>query len=284
MADTPADYGMYSWAFNDPEVGPILQRAKDEGWTPDKLQFELSKTNWWRTTVASERAWNEEIARDPREALDRRNQKAEEITRMASQLGVTLDPGVADSFADSFYRYGWTPIQLQNSILTQFKYARGQTTASAAVTEMQLTQIASDYGVTLTDGDYRNWIISIDQGINTTDSFKTWAAQQSANLNPWAKSALDSGLTLKDITAPILNKVANELEINPNMINLTDSKWAKLMQVSRDKDGSFVMPSWSDVERTIRTDPQYGFDRTDNARQQAASAAQGLLKSFGSIG
>lgn len=278
-----AHYGAFAWMYSaDPEVHNLIDQASAEGWTAEKLAAAIQGTAWWRRTQESERNWNAEIARDPHSAQVKRDQKAEEIIRMASTMGVSLDQAHADSYADSFYRYGWTDIQLQNSILSQFEYEKGKTKGGAATIEMQLNQMASDYGITLTDNDYKGWIISIEQGYNTPDTFKAWAAQQSANLNPWAKAGLDTGLTLRDIVAPIFNKVANELEINPNMINLNDSKWTKLFQASRDpKTGAFVTPAWSDVERLIRTDPQYGWDRTQFANTEAANRAAMLLDKFG---
>lgn len=282
-----ASYGQFAWMYNaDPQVHALIDQANAESWTADKLAAAIQGTGWWRTMVASERNWDAEIAQDPRTAQEKRDRKAEEITKQAQQMGVSLRPGVADSFADSVFRYGWTDIQLENSILSQRQYQEGQANfGEAATVEQDINQITSDYGISLTAKDKEAWIIKIEQGRDTADGFKAFASQQAANFYGWARSDLEAGLSMRQILAPTLNRVADELELDPGSINMTDSKWMRLLQASRDpKTGDFVRPAWSDIERTIRTDVSYGWDKTANARDIAATASANLAQTFGKVG
>lgn len=280
-----AAYGQFAWMYNsDPQVRALIDQASAEKWPAEKLAQAIKGTPWWQSMVESERRWNAQIADDPRSALEQRNRKAEEITKQAEQMGITLRPGVADSFADSFYRFGWSDIQLENSLLSQFTYEQGKTFGGAATIEQELTRAASDYGIKLESPSVQSWIVSIEQGRNTVDTFRAWAAQQAAVLYPWAKSGLETGLSVRDLAQPILQRVAAELEMVPEAINMTDTKWMRLLQSSRDKDGNFVQPAWADVEREIRNNPMYGWDRTTGARDVAAELTGHLAKTFGVVG
>ena len=42
-------YGHMAWMVDDPELGPLVLRARQEGWTTDELRGAWFKTNWFRT-------------------------------------------------------------------------------------------------------------------------------------------------------------------------------------------------------------------------------------------
>lgn len=284
VAEMSAYAESFAWAANDPELGPLLRDYADGKYNDQTLQAAIQNTKWWRDKQDARKQWETLLNTDPAEAQHRRDAQREKIEKYARTLGVTLPPDVLDNFADSSLRYQWSDIQLDNAVLGYFHYQPGKTTGQAATLEQQLRASASDYGITVTDDSMQGWIVSIEQGRNSVDTFKAWAAQQSANLNPWAKAGLDTGLTLRQIIDPIVSKVADELEVNPNMINLSDGKWTRIFQASRDpKTGAFVMPAWSDVERLIRSDPQYGWDRTQKANETVANGGVSLLQTFGRV-
>lgn len=278
-----AAYGTFAWMYNsDGAVHDLIDQASREKWPPEKLAEAIKGTGWWRSMVASEREWNQYIADDPRSALEKRNRKAEEIERMASTMGITLQPGVADSFADSFYRFGWNELQLNNSLLSQFEYERGKTTGAAATIEMQLRGVARDYTVPLSDNTMKSWIISIEQGRNTIDTFKTQMAQIAAADNPWMASALDAGFSVRDILDPYVEAAARELGISSAEIDLSEPKWRKLLEQT-DAKGERVRPNTQQVIQLVRNDDTYGWDKTTGAVDTAAKFATELAGKFGAV-
>lgn len=281
-----ADFGMYSWAMSDPEVASILTRAKNEGWTPDKLQFELTRTNWWRTSEDSVRAWNTLIAQNPQEALNRRANEYDRIEHLAVQMGVKLDYDTLLSFADSSLRYSWNDVQLRNSLLGHYEYSSQPGAVAqfgaAAETTMEIKRLAGEYIVPLDDRTIRDWTIRVLQGISTVDSFKAYLAGVAAADNPWMKSALDQGFTVKGLMAPYINRVAQELGITPDEIDMSEPKWRQLLEQT-DEKGERVRPNTQQVLHLIRTDDRFGWDKTENAVSTAAQFATELAGKFGAI-
>lgn len=279
-----ATYGQFAWMYNsDPQVKALIDQASAEDWPAEKLAASIKGTAWWQGRVAAEREWERQIADDPREALNMRNQKAEEIAKQAQILGVTLRPGVADSFADSFFRYGWTPIQLENSILSQFTYERGKTTGAAATIETELRNAARDYTVPITDKTVQDWIISINQGRTTVEQFRAHLAQIAAADNPWMAEALNAGFSVRNIMDPYVSRAAQELGISEAEVDLSDPKWRQLLEVTNEK-GERVRPDTRTILRMIRTDERFGWDQTETALQSATALNEGLLKMFGAVG
>lgn len=289
MPDDPnidyVSYGQFAWMYNaDPHVKNLIDQASREDWPADKLAAAIQGTPWWRTIVQSEREWNAFIARDPATALNQRNQKAEEIIRMGSAMGVTISQDLADHYADSFYRYGWTKLQLNNSILSAFQYKPGEATGAAGVIETQIRNAAAEYGVIVDDNAMKSWIISIQQGHNSVDTFNTWAAQRAAATYGWAAPALDRGLTLRAAAGDVIGLAARELGVDPAQIDLADPKWQKLLQASRDpKTGNFVQPSTTDALKVIRGDEQFGWSKSDAANSLADDGIAMFLRIMGKV-
>lgn len=281
-----ADFGMYSWAMSDPAVADILTRAKNEGWTPDKLQFELTRTHWWRTQEDSVRAWNTLIAQNPQEALNRRANEYDRIERLAASMGVTIHPDVLLSYADSSLRYSWNDVQLRNSLLTNYEYSSKPggvaQFGAAAETTQQIKRLAGEYIVPLDDRTIRDWTIRVLQGISTVDSFKAYLAQVAAADNPWMKSALDQGFTVKDVMSPYINRVAQELGMTPDEIDMSEPKWRQLLEVTDDK-GERIRPNTQQVLKIVRNDDRFGWDKTEGAVTTAAQFATSLAQQFGAI-
>ncbi len=278
-----AAYGQFAWMYNaDPTVKALIDQASAETWPAEKLAAAIKGTPWWQSMVASDREWQATIANDPRQALELRDRKAEEITKQAEQMGITLRPGVADSFADSFYRYGWNEIQLENSLLSQFTYEKGKTAGLAATTETELRGVAADYLVNVSDATMQEWIVSIEQGRSSIDTFKAHLAQQVAASNPWMRNQLDQGFTVRAIMEQPLQTAAAELGINPKVLDLSDPKWRRLLEFTNEK-GERVQPTESQIQNLIRTDTRYGWDKSSNANEVASQAGDGLLRMFGKI-
>ncbi len=276
-----ANYGTFAWMYNsDPQVHALIDQASRENWPADKLAAAIQGTTWWQGRQESERQWQAQWAADPATARGMVVKKSEEIIKQAEQLGVTIDKFTADHFADQFYRYGWNDINLENSILAQFHYEKGKTTGAAATIEQQLRGVARDYTIPLSDATMQQWIVSIEQGRNSVDTFKAHAAQIAAADNPWMASALDAGFSVRDILDPYVEAAARELGISSAEIDLSEPKWRKLLETT-DAKGERVRPNTQQVVQMIRNDDAYGWDKTTGAVETAAKFATELAQKFG---
>lgn len=285
MADMGyADFGSFAWAYNaDPQVRELIDRAEAEDWPAEKLAAAIQGTHWWRTQESSVREWNELIARNPQEALDQRDTQFRNIKRLAQQYGIDVPDDVAVSWADSFLRYSWTDQQLIDTMLTTWTYhpdtaAKGQ----AGITIAELNKTIADYGVPISDATKNDWLHQVMQGAVTVDSFKSYLANIAAADNPWMKSALDQGYTVKQVMDPYITRAAEELGISPAEIDLAQPKWRRLIEFTDDK-GERIRPNSQAIAHLIRTDPTYGWDASSGAVETAAQFAAQLSKQFGAV-
>lgn len=279
-----ADFGSFAWAMSDPEVAQVLTQAKNENWPEAKTTAALQATNWWRTSEDSVRQWNALIAANPSEAADRAATQFRNIQALAQQFGIDVPEGVAKSWADSALRYSWTQQQLVDTMLTTWTYhpdtaAKGK----SGSTIQELNKTIADYGVPISDATKNDWLHQVLQGAVTVESFKSYLANIAAADNPWMKSALDQGYTVKQVMDPYITRAAEELGISPAEIDLAQPKWRRLIEFTDDK-GERVRPNSQQIAHLIRTDATYGWDATDGANTQAAQFASELSRLMGATG
>lgn len=108
---------MAAW-IDHPEVGPILEQAAKENWSPIRLQNAIQETEWWKTTSDAMRQWDALEESNPGEAAARVQAKAHELWRM-----LVIDYGIRDvpwdvleSLARNALRQGWNEAQLQRAL------------------------------------------------------------------------------------------------------------------------------------------------------------------------
>lgn len=279
-----ADFGSFAWAMSDPEVNAVLTQAHAENWPPDKVTAALQATGWWRTQEDSVRGWNQLIAADPQEALDRRDTQFRNIKSLAQQLGVDVPDDVALSWADSSLRYSWTPQQLTDTMLTTWTYHPESPAFGKSSTVIQdVNDLVSQYAVPISDATKNDWIHQVLQGAVTVDEFKGYLSNMAKSRFPGLSDALDRGITVRQYADPYVQLAAQQLEVDPSTISLDDPKWQKFLDFRDPKTGESGQMTMSEWMKTLRTDPTYGFDTTTNAKTLAAQGAQTLLSKFGAV-
>jgi len=135
--------------------------------------------------------------------------------------------------------------------------------------------------VPMDDGSRRNFAMKIITGEMQGAEFADYVKEQSKSLFPTLAAAIDRGITVADYATPYRSLAAQTLEVAPESINLSDAKWRRALDGSRDDKGAPMAMSLSEWERTIKNDGQYGWDRTKQARQQAAQFASTLMEKMG---
>jgi hypothetical protein len=108
--------------------------------------------------------------------------------------------------------------------------------------------------------------------------------EQAKSLFPGLTSALDQGVTVRQYAEPYLQIAQQELGTNINAISLTDPKWNAAVNQIDPKTGQRVSMNLSDWTSKIRSDSQYGYDTTEQARTRAAQLSTQLTNMMGAIG
>ena len=277
--------GAFAWFDDIPEIHDIITKiASQPGDIAAKLgQFEqqITQTTWWKNTSSTARQSHAEMRSDPGTWNSSVAQTSTAIGRMAANEGVNISPERLQAIATAATTYGWSPDQIKGAVSAEYHY--DPTNQQQGATATSVKGMASKYLMTLSPQAIQTWTQQIMSGQTTADNFQRYLGAQAKTLFPWMSAEIDQGVDPTTFLEPYRQKIASTLEIDPNTVDWSNSKWMGLIQQKDPKTGAVIPPTYTDVERQIKTDPKYGWDKTTDALQTASGAASGLLKSFGMI-
>lgn len=273
-------YPEFSGMAQIPEIRDLIERAAQTGLSNSDLQAELWNTQWWKDTPQSSRVWQGLKLSDPAQASQQARQMSSEVIATGHALGLDLTPAEVAWYSEFASGQGWdVPTLTRNMLDSQ---ARNEFHAGTiASTQDALHATASDYGISVSNPNAFQWAKQIAEGQQTTAGFTDWAKNQAKNAYPTLAKELDAGLTINQIGDPYKQAAAQTLGIDPATISFTDAKWQRALQ-ARDAKGNLTGPMTTmDWQRTLMSDPAYGYDRSANGRDAALQMGQQLSKTFG---
>lgn len=202
------------------------------------------------------------------------------ITDWIVQQGFSLDDAAITRITNQAIALGLTASspQIKNLVDAEYTYAPGSTLGGFSGRRLQvLRQTAAANGLDLEKdfaGNLDNWLTRMSKGedVETFNSIIRNAAK--IGLPEEIGKMLDQGMNLDTILSPYKNAYASTLEINPDSISLKDVLGKAIT------DKGFVPVYKFKVD--LRKDPRW--QNTDNARQEASSAAYNVLRDFGFVG
>jgi hypothetical protein len=273
--------GYYAIVKSIPEVATLLQKAVANGYPEAKFNYELSQTTWFKTTTASARAWDISEQSDPASAQQRVDNQAAKIKSQALSLGVRLDDTSVAKLAKDSLRGGWDETTITNSIGSQaMQSTTGVSQLRSGFIGQTLRQTAADYGVSLSDDTFNQFVNKVATGQESQSSFQQYALQMAKSLFPGIAAQLDAGQTYKQIVDPYKQTAAQILEMNPESIDFVDPKWSKAVTFVTDKGEQRPMNynEWGDYLRQTRS---FGYEFTSEAQSRAYGVANDLARLFG---
>lgn len=95
------------------------------------------------------------------------------------------------------------------------------------------------------------------------------------------KDLLDQGMTMKSIAANYRTSAAQLLELDENAIDMSTGAFEQA--VSFGEEGKKRLMTNSEWEKLLRTDPQYGWEKTNNAKDEARALSANIAQAFGRI-
>lgn len=269
--------------INKPGVLDVLTQAVENNWNQARLQAALEATPYFQQTPEGQRQIDVLAATDPATYQQRANNYATIIHNTMAQLGLP-DPGLP--FLASAMFNNWDESQIRMHMVaqdlqggpSQLQGGGGQIGDEMATLRGQ----ANNYGLPMSDQSLFSYAAQIAGGQLTTEDFNAYVQNQAASLYPTIAPAIQRGITVRQYVAPYLEIARQELGIDPTTVDLTQPQW-NVMLDSKQQDGTRAPMTLSDWTRTIRSDPQYGYDNTTGARTQAAQFATQILNQFGNI-
>lgn len=284
------NYGFLAGFLDIPDLRKILIEAgrRSQKGTPvskEWIQGKMYATPWWKKTAEVTRNWIALNGTDPATAKQRLASTKTQITSAATAAGVTLTPDQIAKYALNVNKFGWSEQQVQSAIGHQLVYnpdkaAQGQ----AGLTVDKLKEMSSAYLVPVSDETLQKWARNVVGGDVDLAAFETYAKEQAKSLFPSLSAAIDAGVTVNDYVDPYREQAAKVLEISPDEVDFMDPKWRKAVDQVDPKTGQRTALSLADWTTTMRTDSQYGYDKTKGARAEAASLTSKLGEMFGVLG
>jgi hypothetical protein len=260
--------------------------------TPDQITAALQNTQYFQNTPQAQRTWDIGAALDPATYQQKISDYTTRFNNIQAQLGVQLPYWVGIGLMKEAAVNGWDDTRMKYQIMATDQWIKDPTATGAqppaggqlGESANQVHQLASAYGVNLSDQATMNWADQLASGAIDQQAVQGYMIEQAKSLYPQLSSALDQGITVAQYTDPYKQMAVQELGINPNDFNLTDPKWQASINQVDPKTGARTAMSLQQWQTTLRTDNSYGYDTSPAARQQASDLATKLGQEFGAIG
>lgn len=269
-------YGDYMMHFvNDPEVGPLIIQAAQNGYDANRLRGMLSNTKWWKSTSQSARTWEQGMAEDPASANQQIDQVKANIHDQAETLGIALDDKRLTQIATDSLRFGWDATQIMDTLAQQPK---GDAKGTIDVTTQAIKALAKSYMLPLGDSAAFDWAMRIAKGEMSMDTVKFLLGEQAKSRFPALATVIDQGGTPADYFAPYKHIAAQTLELPETSIDFTQGKWSTVLQAPDDPTQVMRL---TDFERMLKTDQKFGYQYTNQANDTVDSLTLFLGDRFG---
>lgn len=281
-ADTAANFG-YSMAFfqSDPELKSLLDQAVKGNWVPQQFVAKLQNTRWFKRNGEAARQMYALRTSDPATFNQRVGTAREHIASIAHEMGSPVPGAAMATLSEQALAFGWNDDQIKRAVAGYLKAdSNGIYRSGAATAQMQIRQIASDYGYSLSTAQSGAWVKGMVTGTVTPEQVKQQIMAISASKYPGLADRINAGETLEQIAAPYKDSYSKILEVPSTTVNLRDPMIQKALQ-ARGKDGKPTTQTVWQFEDDLRKDPRWL--KTDNAREQLVGNTRKVLSDFGLV-
>ena len=285
--------------LNDPEIFDIHKRATEEEWFryPEgraRYKAEIQQTRWYQENnqYARDAITKYKLAQDGKGADWRmllENARLA-IQQRAAELGSELTPERLKQLEGQFVYGGWgapgrtalldralsETVQYQQTPLGN-KALRGQ----AGEVAQSLRQIAVNNGITYDDSFYQQAAQSVAFGLTSTEDWQRDIQEQAASMWPVFADKIRAGVSARSLASPYITTMAEEFEINPNDINLSDPYIRSALGGFSQDGNPEAMNLW-DFQKKLRQDPRWM--NTSKAQNEITSVTGRVMQMFGLMG
>ena len=284
---TAADYGVSEdFLVAYPDMVDFIRKAIAGDYSDAEFNQELQKTQYGIDRTAAQEAFDIAIKGPQSEdMLKLIADKTAIISKQAMAAGINLSPEELNKYATEAVRSATSDTDIVNFLASSYTVpVAGQASQSttgggqAASIYSQISQAANSYGLTMTDDTIQT---KVREGLSQGAGWQTWLEgqkvlfkQQAKMLYPTVANQLDN-FTVTELVDPYMNSASQLLGINKTNMNAMDPMWSGALN---GPNGPLSSDEWV---RILKTDPKFGYDRTLNARTNAATLGDELLATFG---
>jgi len=276
----------YAIIRNNPEIRDLIRRSiGPPAWSQERFNAELFNTNWYKTTSESARQWEILSNQDPAEAQARVSAQAAEIRSTANFYGVSLSQEQITQLATDAVKFGFNLQQINDAI--GMKALEGGVEGISDLTQgyygQEMRRRLSNYGVTLSDTTFNQYLNQIAVGAESLDSFQDYAMTLGKSLFPALADQFDAGRTFDQIVDPYRQTAARILEISPNAVDFQKSQWQQALTYTDEGSTEQRLMSNKEWGQYLRSERSFGYEYTNEAKEKAYTVMNRLASTFGRI-
>lgn len=270
-----------------PELNGILQEAVKGQWTTDHFLQKVADSNWFKTTPATQRDWITKQITDPSSADRELLAGADEVHNIIAEMGL---PWVDADRAKEIWlhsKLGMHDETQRRGFIARLALEKGISsdgTPGGQLGQMvnEMFKVAADYGynspsVAREIYDQALWSLSRGGQVNS-EGWRSRMIDYAAAFYAPYKDDIRGGKTVADIAKPVVDRVAQLLEMTPDAVNLNDPLIRRAMTEFH-QDGRAY--SLREIEDQTRKDARW--KTTDNAFDTAAKFLDEIGTKFGMV-
>jgi len=279
-----AEFPAYVWLADNPEIGPLLERAVNENWDITTLQGNLYATSWWKRTSQTARTWQTTVATDPAEARRQREMRRVEVVNEVRRLGGRLNTNEINWVIENSLGQGASREQITSAILQIIRHTRRGISDAGDIRRFtqEVQQLSREYAFRIAPSQQLDMAYRLAGGSMTLDDVQAQMIERAKDKyakNTGIVRGLERGMTVWDVMQPVLTTVSDELGISADSFDLTAGWGAQLTNWKDSETGEFRMANETEAIQWARSQRQWR--DTGNARSLATQAAQAITEKFG---
>ena len=247
-----------------PGLFSLLQKAVGENYTAERFAAEIDNTDFYQELAQSG--------------------KVREIKAIVGDLG--FDSTDFTKFVSDSINFGWKGDTLKQKTYEEV-FRRNADGTYANPTALARAKKSNDFlNVQLVATNYFNKasdasIESVLTGRTMIEDFQRQQREIAKSKYSHLAPLIDQGVTLEDLSANFKQSGARLLEVDPATIDMGQADYEVALNFGEaDKRRVMTTGEW---ERLLRTDSRYGWEKTENAKQEARSLASNIAQAFGRI-
>jgi len=278
-------YGAYySIISQNPDVADLIARAEAEKWGPEKFDYELEQTTWWKTTSFATRTFDIEMQRDPATVQARIDALSAQIREDALSLNIRLTGETLNTIATEAIRQGWTEQQVTIALGDEaVKSQAGVTGLRYGHYGNKINEIAASYGVSVSDLEFSQLVEKFALGRENEESLTSAFQTRATALFPAISERLMAGETFADIVEPYRNRASQILGQDFSASDFMDNdSFAQAVTYMGD-DGKQRPMTYTEWGQYLRSNREFGYEYTEEAQGRAYQVANRIADIFGAI-
>lgn len=269
----------------DPTVDEALGQLARGEISETRFDAKIRSSDWWKNTNDFIRQWDlkeRTVGSNAQKEIGDRVQVMQDFA--LAQFGVALPAESLRGFARESLRQGMMDSVWQNgvgAIITKGDNIGAVDQLRTGSLGQRIRKINADYGYDADTGFINTSISNIANGTMTEQSYKDQVLKQVKSLyGNDVGELLDQGYTLADVSAPYNQVAARTLEVD--QVDFSDPKFRAALDFT-DEKGQRRRMTLGEWQTKLRTDKQYGWDTTEQAKSAARDAASTILRAFGKV-